>query len=147
MNLHQTWHAFMPWNQKDISERSKLRESVLGSKPHEGGFCTSETKHDRRTSPRPKLLVSTNRLQEQRLQHRETVLGSSPDEGVFCSSEEQRSIQNCFCEITGTWVTNPITVLGSSLGEDFSNNIFPMIFQWYVSNDQAYGKISGDKDW
>jgi hypothetical protein len=30
----------------------------------EGGFCSSETKHDRRTAPRPRLLVSKRRLQK-----------------------------------------------------------------------------------
>jgi hypothetical protein len=32
----------------------------------EDGFCSSETKHDRRTVPRPKLFVSKRRLQKQR---------------------------------------------------------------------------------
>jgi hypothetical protein len=51
-------------------------------------------------------------------------------------------------EITGTKVTNPKTVLGSSPGEDvgFRDN-FSYDIQRYVSNDQAYGKLSGNKDW
>jgi hypothetical protein len=54
----------------------------------------------------------------------------------------------CFGEeITGTKVTNSKTVLGSSLGEDvgFGDNFFCDI-QRYVSNDHAYGKLSGNKD-
>jgi hypothetical protein len=50
-------------------------------------ICSSETKHDRTTAPRPKLFVSASRLQEQRPQHRKTVMGSSPDEDDFYSSE------------------------------------------------------------
>jgi hypothetical protein len=45
----------IPWDQEKVSERSKLRKSVLGSKPDEGGFCISETKNSGRTSPRSKL--------------------------------------------------------------------------------------------
>jgi hypothetical protein len=30
---------------------------VLGSIPSEDGFCSSDTKHDRRTAPRRKLFV------------------------------------------------------------------------------------------
>jgi hypothetical protein len=48
----------------------------------------------------------------------------------LCTIEERRKEKNCFGEeITGTMVTNPKTVLGSSLGEDVgfrdnnSNNI------------------------
>jgi hypothetical protein len=53
----------------------------------------------------------------------------------------------CFGEkITGTKVTNPKTVLGSSLGEDVgfrdNNNLFYDI-QRYVSNDQAYAEAFG----
>jgi hypothetical protein len=51
-------------------ERSKLRKSVLSSSTGEGGSYSSETKHDRRLAPRPKLFVSTRRLQRQRLQPR-----------------------------------------------------------------------------
>jgi hypothetical protein len=50
-------------------------------------------------------------------------------------------------EITGTEVTNPKTVLGSSLGGDvgFTDNFFRDI-QRCVSNDQAHDKLSGNKD-
>jgi hypothetical protein len=47
------------WDQEEILERLKLRKSVLSSSPGEGGSCTSETKRDRKTAPRPKLLPST----------------------------------------------------------------------------------------
>jgi hypothetical protein len=51
-------------NHEEISERTKLRKSVLGSSSAEGGFRSSETKHDRRTAPRPKLFATAKRLQE-----------------------------------------------------------------------------------
>jgi hypothetical protein len=53
----------------------------------------------------------------------------------------------CFGEkITGTKVTNPKTVLDSSLGEDggLRDNFFYDI-QQYASNDQACGKLSANK--
>jgi hypothetical protein len=64
------------------------------------------------------------------------------------STIDERRQQNCFNEVTGTKVTNPETVLGSSLGEGvgFRDNFFYDI-QLYVSNDQAYDNLSGNKDW
>jgi hypothetical protein len=61
--------------------------------------------------------------------------------------EEWRNEKNCFVgEIIGNKVTNPKTFLGASLGEDvFMDNFFYDI-QRYVSNDQACGKLSGNKD-
>jgi hypothetical protein len=75
--------------------------------PCEDGFCSSETKHDRRT------------IHDQ----------------SFCFKEE----------IAGATVTNPNTVLGSSLDEHvgFTNNIFSCDIQRYVSNDHAYDKLLG----
>jgi hypothetical protein len=63
-------------------EFQNSEKSVLGLSPGEGGFCSTETKHDRRTAPRPKLFVSTKRLQEQRSQPQKSVLGSSPGKMV-----------------------------------------------------------------
>jgi hypothetical protein len=60
----------IPWATEEIFERSKLRKNVLSSNPSEGGSCSSETKHDRRTASRPKLFVSKRRLQKQRPQPR-----------------------------------------------------------------------------
>lgn len=40
------------WNQYEILEGSKLRISDLGLSPSEGGFCSSETRHNRETAPR-----------------------------------------------------------------------------------------------
>jgi hypothetical protein len=77
----------IPWDQEEILERIKLRKSVLGLKPGNGGFCILEIKNNRRMSLRPKLFVSTRRLQKQRPKPRKTVLDSSPGEDVFCSSE------------------------------------------------------------
>jgi hypothetical protein len=67
-------------------------------------------------------------------------------EYIFCSSEKNhdtqaRKIIVCFGEeITGTEVTNPKTVLRSGLGEDFG-------FRDNFYDIQAYGKLSGSKDW
>jgi hypothetical protein len=51
----------IPCNQEDISERSKLLKIVLSASPGEGSFCSSETKHDKRKAPRPKLFVLKSR--------------------------------------------------------------------------------------
>jgi hypothetical protein len=76
----------IPWDQEENTERSKLRKSALSSSTGEGGSGSSETKHDRRMAPKPKLFVSARRLQEQRLWFRK-LLGSNPAEDGFCSSE------------------------------------------------------------
>jgi hypothetical protein len=61
---------FMPWNQEENLESSKLRKSVLGSSTGECGYCSSETKQHRKTASNQKLFVSKRRLQEQRPQPR-----------------------------------------------------------------------------
>jgi hypothetical protein len=132
--------TLIPWHQKEILERSKLRKRFLGSKPGEGGFCILETKHDRRTSPRPKLFVSTWRLQEQQPQPRKTVLCSSPGEDVFCSSETkhdkitaqrtklfilERRLQELKSETQKmSWVRVSVKMLGLGI-------IIIIIFVWY----------------
>jgi hypothetical protein len=110
---------------KRIQEGQNSGKSLLSSIPGEGSSCSSETKHNRRTAPRPKLFVSERRLQKQGPQYRKTVLGSILVEDVFCNSEtkhDRRTVQRITlfvsARITGTKVTNPKTVLGSSLGED-----------------------------
>jgi hypothetical protein len=85
-NLPQTLHAYALKPEK-ILERSKLRKSVLGSSPGEDDFCSSETKHYRRTAPGPKLFVPAMRLQTQRPETQKTVLGSNPGEDLFCTLE------------------------------------------------------------
>jgi hypothetical protein len=47
-------------------QRPQPRKTVLGSSPDEDIFCSSETKHDRRTAPRQNLFVSARKLQELR---------------------------------------------------------------------------------
>jgi hypothetical protein len=90
---------FIPWDQEVILEMSKLRRIVLSSSPGEGGSCSSETKHDRRTAPKPKLFASKRRLQKERPQPRKTVLGSSASEDgsvsrKLISIEERRQGQS-----------------------------------------------------
>jgi hypothetical protein len=64
------------------------------------------------------------------------------------STIERRKEQNCFGEeITVTKATNSKSALGSSFGEHvgFGDNYkFFCDIQRYVSNDQAYGKLSGN---
>jgi hypothetical protein len=48
----------------DCRNKSQYAEELQGSIPSEDGFCCSETEHDTRTAPRPKLFVSARRLQE-----------------------------------------------------------------------------------
>jgi hypothetical protein len=55
----------IPWNQENISEWPRHQESVLGSSPCEDGFCSLESKHDRRRMLRSKLFL----LQETRPHH------------------------------------------------------------------------------
>jgi hypothetical protein len=51
-------------------------------------------------------------------------------------------------KIAGTKVTNPTSVVGSSLGEDVGfRNKFLCDIQRYISNDQAYYKHSDNKGW
>jgi hypothetical protein len=71
-----------------LETRKRFQRSELRKCPEfescEGGFCCSETKHDIRTAPRPKLFVSTRRLQDRG--HTKSVLSSSPGEDGFCNS-------------------------------------------------------------
>jgi hypothetical protein len=59
-DLHQTWYAYSMRPERDFR---KVQKNVLSSSPSDGGSCSSETNHDRRTVPRPKLFVSKRRLQ------------------------------------------------------------------------------------
>jgi hypothetical protein len=54
----------------DHRNKGHNTEKLLGSSPGEFGFCSSGTKHDRRTAPRQNLSVSARRLQGRRLQVR-----------------------------------------------------------------------------
>jgi hypothetical protein len=96
-DLHQTWHTYFLKPERDIG-RSKLRKSVLSSSPGEGGPCSSETKHDRRTAPWTKLFVSKRRLLKQRPQPRKPVWGSTPGEDLarkLGTIEKRRQDQSC----------------------------------------------------
>jgi hypothetical protein len=65
-----TLGMLIPWDQEEKIGGSKLRKSVLSSISGEGVSCSSETKHNRRTAPRPKFFVWKRRLQKQTLKHR-----------------------------------------------------------------------------
>jgi hypothetical protein len=43
-----------------------MKKTALGMSPGKDGSISSETKHDRRMAPRPKLFVSAGTLKEQR---------------------------------------------------------------------------------
>jgi hypothetical protein len=107
-------------------QRQEPRKFVRGSIPSEVGFCSSETKSDRRTAPRPKLFVSKRRLQEQTSQHRKLSWVRILTKKFYVApklsiKEERRKAKfgRFGEEVTGTKVTYPKTVLGSSLGEGF----------------------------
>jgi hypothetical protein len=82
-NLRQNWHAHA------LRSGRGLRKTVPSLSIGKGHFCSSETKHDRRTKPRPKLLVSARRLNRRRLHHRKSILGSSPDEMASVARKRQ----------------------------------------------------------
>jgi hypothetical protein len=46
-------------------QRPQLQKTMLGSIPSKGSCCSLETKHDKRTVPRPKSFVSKRRQQKQ----------------------------------------------------------------------------------
>jgi hypothetical protein len=53
--------------EQEITEtKAETPKTVLGLNSGEDCFCSSETKQDRRTAPRPKLLASERRLHKQR---------------------------------------------------------------------------------
>jgi hypothetical protein len=115
----------------------KTPKKVLSSIPGEGGSCSSETKNDRRTAPRPKLFVSKKRLQKQGPQHRKLSWIRVLTRVVFLllgnSAREKNGAKAKFVgfgeEITGTKGTNPRTALGLSPCEDigFRNTFFHVI--------------------
>jgi hypothetical protein len=99
------------------------------------------------------LFVSTKRLQDKGHKPENLSWVRIPVKMISVarklSTIEERNQQFCFVkEITGAKVTNPKTVLGSSPGEDveFRNNNFSYDIQQYVSDDEAYDKLSDDKD-
>jgi hypothetical protein len=65
---------------------------ILGSSIDEGASSTSETKHDRRTLPKPKLFISAERL-EKTAHNLGSILSSSLDECDFfsCATKLDRS--------------------------------------------------------
>jgi hypothetical protein len=86
-------------DQEENTGRSKLWKAVLCSSRGEDGSCYSETTNDRTTMPR--------------------LLGSSPIKDGFSNSltikDGAKNKIVCFGEkITGTKVTNPTAVVGSS---------------------------------
>jgi hypothetical protein len=110
----------IPWDKEEDKGGSKLRESVLCSTPEEGGSCSSDTKHDRRTASRPKFYRNEGQKPKKLSWVR------LPIKMVFVarklSTTELRKEQNCLFRRDYTnLVTNPKTVLGSSLGENFGN--------------------------
>jgi hypothetical protein len=77
----------MSWNEEHILERSKLRESVLGSSPAESDSCSSETKCDRRRTPKPNLVVLPRSLEERGHNSEKLSWVRVFGEDGFCSSE------------------------------------------------------------
>jgi hypothetical protein len=111
----------IPWDQEENTGQN-VGKGVLSSSTGEGGSCRLETKHDRRTVPRPKLFVSERRLQEQRSNPKICALFESQwrwsVSRKLSTIKEQRQDQLCFgTEITQPKATTRNTVLGFSLGE------------------------------
>jgi hypothetical protein len=135
-------------------QKSQNSESVLSSSFGECGFCGWKTKHDRKRAPKPKLFVSKRKLQD-KSHNPEYVLGWSPGEVGFCSSVTKHdrgteAITKLFVSAGRIqdkrlktrklpWVRVPVKMLCLVI------IICPDI-QRYVSNDQAYDKLSGNKD-
>jgi hypothetical protein len=108
---------------------------VLSSRPSEGGSCSSETKHDIRTAPRPGLLFRRGDYRNKG-HNPETLswvrvpmkifsvareLSTTEEKKVFISARRLQELRS----------QNQETFLGSSLGEDvwFRNeNNLSMIF-------------------
>jgi hypothetical protein len=111
--LYRTWYLFLE-TRKRTWECQNSEISVLSSIPGEGVSCSSENKRDRRTAPRPKLLVSRRRLQKQTLQHRKLswvrVVTRKFHVAPKLSTREERR-QGKLCSFRrgdqGTKVTNP----------------------------------------
>lgn len=79
-----------------------------------------------------------------------SVVSSSPGEGSSCGSETKRDRRkaqrpNLFRRED---YMNPKTLLSSSLGKDvgFKDNDNDFLYQRYVTNYQAYAKLSSNKD-
>jgi hypothetical protein len=68
-------------------------KSVLGLCPRESGFCSSETKHGRKSAPRTKLLLSTGRSEKKCHKFEESVLVSNPDEYGFCRITVENAVR------------------------------------------------------
>jgi hypothetical protein len=67
-HLHQNWHTYSLRPRRG-NGKVKTPENVSWvGVPVRAVSCSSKTKHDRRTVPRPKLFVSARRLQELRSQ-------------------------------------------------------------------------------
>jgi hypothetical protein len=63
-------------------QRPKLRKTVLGSSPSEGGFCCSETKHDRRTKTKNKIICFGEEITGTKDMNPKTILSSSLGENI-----------------------------------------------------------------
>jgi hypothetical protein len=70
------------FRQGDYRNKGHKPEKLLGLSPNLDGFCSSESKHDRRMVQKEKLFVLARRLQKLRSQTRKTVQGSSLYENV-----------------------------------------------------------------
>jgi hypothetical protein len=137
-DLHQTWHR------KENTKESKLGKSALCSIFGKGGSCSSETKHDRRTS-RSNLFASKKKLQKQSPQHRKTTQGPISGKNGLCSSENniievERQKQSCLFRRGGykkTKATIQKIVLGSS-----SNKVFSVARKIRPKNGARYKTVS-----
>jgi hypothetical protein len=103
----------IPWDQEENKGGSKLRESVLSSIPDEGGSCSLETKHYRRTAPRA-LMMEAARTSETLVNFYKTTRCCNPEDSHLRTQppwEPQILLKTkvvCFDkEITRTKATTP----------------------------------------
>jgi hypothetical protein len=80
-NLHQTWLAYALKPGRDFRKVERLSRFRVLLKV----VPVARKLNERRTEPKPTLLVLARILQEQRPQPQKIILGSSPDGDAFSS--------------------------------------------------------------
>jgi hypothetical protein len=84
IQIHSKCGMLIPWDQNKILERSKLQKKFLLSwNPGEGCSSSSESKHDRRMMPQPKLLFQRQDYRKRAHNPENLSLVPSPIEDCF----------------------------------------------------------------
>jgi hypothetical protein len=140
----------VPWDQENILKGQNSEKVVPSSSPRKGDSCRSETRHDRRTVARPRLIKHQTMVRGQKhesfktkvvcareeITEREatvlkTFLGLSPSENVFCSldAKQNRRLAKskiCFSEKSTETKASALKICpgedGFCSSEDIKNN-------------------------